>query len=429
MVLLEKMKEVNSLEFVRAMISDLERRTKDALDVLEEKSGVRNWMLQYALTRLMRLSASPRRWDHTSFTFAPDFLRTCPPSRLEEIRKLSRRGGPDLSDIRDHPTPAHSTDQSIDPTTSASQSAVDTESNTSCYDQHLEEHMENHGVYMPHYFYRRDIKPPKPANYKVIKARLKKPRPSLAEWSCLPEESQEKDLGKFLRLNASSRTKQLAAQNILPILESENKSPFQTSGNLPFTNLAPLTDGSLPPARPTLYAGAPPAQLHPSIQQQLADQITPTAPGAHPILPNFFLEIKDYEAYLIKGLRQACYNGALGARAMHSLQQFGTTSTPASYDNNAYTMTATYQDGMLALYTTHPAKLSCYQDNPTRDQDYVMTPLGTWSVAGSSPETYLESITAYRNARDLAKEQRDEIIRAANERYESECWRTLVSSS
>jgi hypothetical protein len=36
--------------------------------------------------------------------------------------------------------------------------------------------------------------------------------------------------------------------------------------------------------------------------------------------------------------RQACYDGALGARGIHSLQSFG-TSKPV-YDNNAYIMVA-----------------------------------------------------------------------------------------
>jgi hypothetical protein len=53
--------------------------------------------------------------------------------------------------------------------------------------------------------------------------------------------------------------------------------------------------------------------------------------------------------------RQACYDSALGARDIHELRSIGIDATTA-YDNNAYTITSTYHDGQLKMYTIHPAQ-------------------------------------------------------------------------
>lgn len=61
------------------------------------------WLTKSALRennrRILSLSSS-RTFFTKSYTFAPDFLRSCPATCLQEIRRLSRCGGPDLSDLR-----------------------------------------------------------------------------------------------------------------------------------------------------------------------------------------------------------------------------------------------------------------------------------------------------------------------------------------
>ncbi|KAL3458754.1 isoprenoid synthase domain-containing protein [Aspergillus heterothallicus] len=54
-LVLEKMAEARSLEFVNMQIQSLETRTKIALGVLEQISGVNNYMLQYFITRLAQV--------------------------------------------------------------------------------------------------------------------------------------------------------------------------------------------------------------------------------------------------------------------------------------------------------------------------------------------------------------------------------------
>ncbi|KMP10245.1 hypothetical protein CIRG_09926 [Coccidioides immitis RMSCC 2394] len=136
--------------------------------------------------------------------------------------------------------------------------------------------------------------------------------------------------------------------------------------------------------------------------------------------PNFFLEAKGPDGSLAVAVRQACYNGALGARGIHSLQTYW-QDEPID-DNNAYTLTSTYHGGQLKLYTTHINKPG-YTDGRS---EYIMTQLKGWSMT-SDLETFRLGASAYRNARDWAKEKRDQFIQVANERLFQE--RSQDSSS
>ncbi|KAL2842929.1 isoprenoid synthase domain-containing protein [Aspergillus pseudoustus] len=54
-LVLEKMREVKSLDFVKGKIDSLETKSRIALAVLEKQSGVNNYMLQYFITRLVNV--------------------------------------------------------------------------------------------------------------------------------------------------------------------------------------------------------------------------------------------------------------------------------------------------------------------------------------------------------------------------------------
>ncbi len=61
--------------------------------------------------------------------------------------------------------------------------------------------------------------------------------------------------------------------------------------------------------------------------------------------PNCYLEVKGPEGSAAVARRQACYDGAIGARGMLSLHSYGKETM--IYDNRAYTISSTYYDGML----------------------------------------------------------------------------------
>jgi hypothetical protein len=135
-------------------------------------------------------------------------------------------------------------------------------------------------------------------------------------------------------------------------------------------------------------------------------------------MPNFFLEAKGPDGSLAVAGRQACYDGALGARGIHSLQSFG-TSKPV-YDNNAYTIESIYHGGTLEMYTTHPTE----SQNPNRRSEYHMNPLRGWLLTDSA-DSFRQGAGAYRNARDWAMEQRNRLIQDANDKAQSMSMQTV----
>jgi hypothetical protein len=122
------------------------------------------------------------------------------------------------------------------------------------------------------------------------------------------------------------------------------------------------------------------------------------------MLPNFFSEAKGPDGTSAVVTCSACYDGALGARAMHYLQSY--KQDKLVYDNNARTISSTYLAGNLKLYHIHIIAPKDENDRP----EYIMTRLNGYSMTGDH-KTFLKGASAYRNARDWAKEQRDEFQR------------------
>ncbi|KAH8425289.1 uncharacterized protein LDX57_003048 [Aspergillus melleus] len=327
------------------------------------------------------------------------------------------------------------------------------------YDPDLEVHLIDHGIFPPSALYPDGTELSKPENLAEIQRHLRVPHPSLA----LSEDSLRKKYKETTIANNRAIDKQMVIINVLSILDGPQYSlSFHAGGNHLFTNLAPLTDGTLANAKPDFYDGAPPIQLNLRTREQLSDQITPTrrSDRDRPIAPTFFVEVNGKDGSPAALSLQALYDGALGARAMHSLQRYGNAheerdrlhdcdgSGPAhahahahpnththdsdrerdpDYDNHAYTMTCTFQAGTLGIYVTHPTRAPSNAD-PARQTDYVMTQVGHYSLIGS-PESYQQGLTAYRNSRELAKKYRDEFVRRANERCAAEYFQGRVQDA
>lgn len=80
------------------------------------------------------------------------------------------------------------------------------------------------------------------------------------------------------------------------------------------------------------------------------------------------------------------------------------------YNNSASTITSVYHGGQLKMFTSHLAQPTSAGGRP----EYYMTQIKCWAMT-SDPETFRKGATAFRNARDWTKEQRDEAIARANE--------------
>lgn len=196
-------------------------------------------------------------------------------------------------------------------------------------------------------------------------------------------------------------------RNVIPILAGDANIPNE--GHLPFTNLESLTDEATVKAVPDFFDGARSGSVNKPVSTALGRMIVPTKHTDALVLPNFFLEAKAPKGGADVVLRQACYDGAYGARAMHSLQNYG--ETEPAYDGNAYTYSSTYHDGTLKLYTHHFTAPAVVGGRP----EYHMTKLRGFDVTDTR-ESFTQGATVFRNARDFAKQHRDDLIKTANAR-------------
>ena len=175
-------------------------------------------------------------------------------------------------------------------------------------------------------------------------------------------------------------------------------------------------------AQPDHYDGICPKHVDKHTQEELGPYIVPSTDTAAPCLPNFFSEGKGQDGSPAVYKLQACYDGALGERAMNKLLSYN--DPEAVQYKIAHTITSTYHGGTLRIYFMHANQAS----NPRHPIEYRMTQLRGWDMLDSA-EKFREGATALRNARDWAKERREELIAMAN----SKCLDTdplrLVSST
>jgi hypothetical protein len=276
--------------------------------------------------------------------------------------------------------------------------------NSRPYDRDFQQNLIDGGVYPDQYEYPDGRVPPQPDNWEEINRKLAQPRPSLS-----PSQFSDGAFRNFKRADAHAVKEKQVTESVIPVIEGKIGDAKCRSGGIPFTNLDHLTDGTLAPGNPDLYYGARPEQLNRQVRNKLSGHIIPSTQRDLPIAPNFFLAAKGPDGSLAVAGRQACYDGALGARGLHSLQSYGKDETVS--DNKAYTITSIYHGGQLKMYTSHPTQPT----GPGGRPEYHMTQVNAWSMTGN-PETFRKGAAAYRNARDWAKEQRDEAIKQANER-------------
>ncbi|OBT85149.1 hypothetical protein VE02_05604 [Pseudogymnoascus sp. 03VT05] len=236
---------------------------------------------------------------------------------------------------------------------------------TGPYDRAFQQHLIDHDILPNGYEYPDGRTPPEPENMDEIVYALGQPRASLSP-------------NKFSNEDSSKETLAIT-----------------------------ISDGTLVPGNPDLYYGARPEQVDQNIRRELSRRIVPSTQHDLPVAPNFFLQVKGPDGSLAVASRQASYDGALGARAIHSLQSFG-VSEPR-YDNNAYTITSIYHGGQLKMYTSHPISPSV----PGAQPGNVMTQINTWGLTGDA-DTFRKEAAAYRNGRDWAKRQRDSAIKQAH---------------
>ena len=244
----------------------------------------------------------------------------------------------------------------------------------------------------------------KPANFDNLLQRLAQPRGSLS-----PSRFSESNYENFLDAVDNAREEAQVMSDVFTAVKGPNIYPSTT--NRSCNNWAPLTSAKLVTPQPDYFDGERQTPTDAELRQVLDSLIVPSRSSDAPFLPNFLAEAKAPGASAEVARRQAVYDGAFGARAMLHLQAFGGEEI---YDGNAYTLTSTYTDGKLEIFAHHMTP----PDKPGTRPNHHTVSIGKWML-DEDIDAYRRGATAFRNARDLAKEMREAFIADANKRMQS----------
>lgn len=240
------------------------------------------------------------------------------------------------------------------------------------------------------------------ANHREWNEALTQRRPSLS-----PSRMSDGHYYRFVRDADRAETEGEVMSHVFPKLVGE---PRQLSRqNVKLTNLYPLTKDIVVP-QPDYYEGHLPGLGNRQLRERLEKDIVPSSHKHYPFLPNFFAEAKSREGSLAVAQRQALHDGAVGARAMHRLENL--ERPQEVFDNKARTASVIYHGaGNLDIFNHH---LSQPRGSGTPSQ-INMTPLRSFNLA-DSPATFRQGVGAFRNASDYASQHRRDSIEAAHRR-------------
>lgn len=271
-------------------------------------------------------------------------------------------------------------------------------SKTSPYSGQYEVGLNDAHVYLEGHNYGTDDQP-EPKNLHEIQQRLMAGRASLS-----PSRTA-KDFKQFKRESAKARSETRMAQMTMAYISGKDDH-FKTEADVEFNNIQPFNQGLAAP-KPDLYDRVLISTVYKQVRDDLITLIIPSTDTTKPIAPSFFMEAKSEKGRADVAKKRACHDGAIGDRAMHSLQNYG-VEEPV-YDGNAYSFTTTYHNGQMQLYATHPTAPTTAGEPP----EYHMAMLNSYAMTGNH-RNFREGATAYRNARDMAKKVRESFIKQAN---------------
>lgn len=269
---------------------------------------------------------------------------------------------------------------------------------SSPYSQDFEQKLIDEGIYL-------NNRSTKPQNWAEINECITRPRSSLS-----PSQFSDGAFERFREDDERAVREIKVMARVISTIAGESDRRYMSTGDAPFNHMEKFADGQLTAAVPDVFYGADPERVDQKVRLALGHHIVPSNDESLPAAPNFFLEAKSAGGRHDVGKRQACHDGAIGARGMHSLQNYG--AAKPLYDNNAYTVTSTYHGGLglLKMYATHPTE----PKSPGGKPEYHMTPLRSFAMT-NTPNSFRQGAAAYRSARDWSQSERDRFIANANE--------------
>ncbi|KAL7821013.1 hypothetical protein V8C26DRAFT_426907 [Trichoderma gracile] len=354
------------------------------------------WLTRLALKELDRRNSIAAQSKPSGF--AGDYSR--------DLARFARHGGPDLCHLRGYPErsgvatmASRSSASSSLRRTQSTKGTTLTTKRLSAKSKNFEQHLNDHGIYL-------DDGKSEARNIDEIRDRLARRRPSLS-----PSRFSDGQFAVFRRANRNAVSEHDVMTKVIPTICGN--TDIHSQQNILFTELLPITTEDATKPQPDLFDGAHIHELDMGLRAdvEISPMILPSKHKNVPVATNFFLEAKGPNGNAVVMQRQACYDGAYGARAMHSLQNYN--EEEPEYDGNACTFSSTYHaaTGTLQLYSHHITA----PVTPGARPEYYMTEIDGSYLTGSR-EGFLRGARLLRNARDLAKEFRDRFIRVANAR-------------
>lgn len=286
--------------------------------------------------------------------------------------------------------------RSTDPTSTLPTTTTTKTKKSSPYDRNFDLHLTEHGIHQVYTSQEPDLE--------EMTAAMSKPRPSLS-----PSRFSDGAFRTFQENNARARDEDDVLANVIPTILGSSQASRSCARNTVFGTLEPLTDGTITAARPDMYWGADAEQLARSARNELSGHIVPSTMLDKPMAPNVFLEVKGPEGSLAVATRQIRYDGAIGARAMHSLQNYRVEEP--RYDSKPHAFSFIYHGGMLQKYSHHMSAPTTEGGRP----EYHTSQIDGW-VMTSKRGAFVEGATDLRNTLDLAETYRGDSIRDANAR-------------
>lgn len=270
--------------------------------------------------------------------------------------------------------------------------AGEKEKRSSAYDGNYEQHLIDNNVFPTDRGHRA-------VNHQDWEEVLIQPRAS-------PSRSSDRSYKSFREAATDARDEVEVMSNAFPKLVG--KSKYASGLNVPFGNLDYITEKIVVP-QPDWYQGESAGEGNRTLRGLLDKAIVPSKRKERPFLPTYFAEAKGPDGSFIVAKRQACLDGALGSRVVHSLQSLGGTG---AYDGKAYAASAIYHgEGDLKLYTHHMTQ----PRGPGTLPHTHMTRIKAGNLT-DSPQSFREVRTAFRNVGDKTHEYRVQFINEANRR-------------
>ena len=181
-----------------------------------------------------------------------------------------------------------------------------------------------------------------PPAFEALRARVSEKRPALATYTLADYQNLRAQVAKV-------SSEQELVQYVLPyFLEKDATDSSAFHYDTLFGNILKFNP-KLSLAKPDLWWGTRRTIVRQLIWDALDKVVNPTN-SKDAIVPNMLVEFKGPEGHELTGSNQACHYGAIGARAMHYLQNYGRDPSQYTFDSTVRTFTALFHGNTFILY-------------------------------------------------------------------------------